>query len=310
MSDQLSQYQQEPQRDDEITLKDIFRTLQGLLGSWPFLLGGMLVGVVIAFIVNRYIQDTFEISTTVAIEEADNPLASAEGALNIGFSWGGSGLIDTRQAVLKSYAHNSRVAHKLGWEVKQFVEGRLNRREEYLPKHYQVVFDPEHVQLLGAEWSIEFNETGIDIAAVQVGNFQLYNYSLGEPAEFTSPVELDDETYSYAYGEWIESSHYRFKIERGEKLDEFLEGNSLTTSNFQFQTYDAIANWGMENLNMEFNEKQQSSLLTLKMAGYSKPQLADYMNASIQELQSYELRQKNLMMLLILLILLTASSFR
>ena len=46
---------------------------------------------------------------------------------------------------------------------------------------------------------------------------------------------------------------------------------------------------------MEFNEKNQSSLLTLKMAGHSKLQLADYMNASIDELQSYELRQKNLM---------------
>ena len=49
MSDQLSQYQQEPKRDDEITLKDILRTLQGLLGSWPLLIGGMLVGLTIAF---------------------------------------------------------------------------------------------------------------------------------------------------------------------------------------------------------------------------------------------------------------------
>ena len=66
MSDQLSQYQQEPQRDDEITLKDIFRTLQGLLGSWPLLIGGMLVGLTIAFLVNRYTQDTYEIQATVA----------------------------------------------------------------------------------------------------------------------------------------------------------------------------------------------------------------------------------------------------
>ena len=218
MSDQLSQYQQEPQRDDEITLKDIFRTLQGLLGSWPLLIGGMLVGLTIAFLVNRYTQDNYEIQATVAVEEMENPLASAESALNFGFSFGGSGLLDTRQAVLKSYAHNSRVAHKLGWEVKQFVEGRLNRREEYRPKHYQVVFDPEHVQLLGAEWSIEFNEGGIDITAVQVDNFQLYDYSIGEAAEFTTPVELDEETYSYAYGEWIESPHYRLKLRKAKSF--------------------------------------------------------------------------------------------
>ena len=128
--------------------------------------------------------------------------------------------------------HNSRVAHKLGWEVKQFVEGRLNRREEYQPKHYQVVFDPEHVQLLGAGWSIEFNETGVDISAVQVDNFQLYNCL--EIAGFTSPVVLDEETYSYAYGEWIESPHYRFKIEKGEKLQEFLRSTHFLRRQFSF----------------------------------------------------------------------------
>ena len=77
MSDQLHQYQQQPQGDDEITLKDIFRTIGGLLGSWPYLLGGVIIGVAIAYFVNRYTQDTYEISTTVAVEEMENPLASA-----------------------------------------------------------------------------------------------------------------------------------------------------------------------------------------------------------------------------------------
>ena len=125
MSDQLSQYQQEPQRDDEITLKEII-TISGLLGSWPFLLAGMIIGVGIAFLVNRYTSDQFEISATVAVEETDNPLASAEGMLNLGFSFGGTGIVDTRAAVLKSYAHNARVARSLGWGVKYFNEGRLN----------------------------------------------------------------------------------------------------------------------------------------------------------------------------------------
>ena len=51
----------------------------------------------------------------------------------------------------------------------------------------------------------------------------------------------------------------------------------------------------METVTTESNDKQQSSLLTMKMAGYLKPQLADYLNASIETLQAYELRQKNLM---------------
>ena len=120
MSDQLSQYQQEPQRDDEITLKDIIRTISGLLGSWPILLAGMIIGVGIAFLVNRYTSDKFEISATVAVEETDNPLASAEGMLNLGFSFGGTGIVDTRTAVLKSYAQcqSSKVV-RLGSQILQ-----------------------------------------------------------------------------------------------------------------------------------------------------------------------------------------------
>jgi hypothetical protein len=53
MSDQLSSYQPQPEGENEITLKDIIRNIASLLGSWPILLTGMVIGVVIAFIVNR-----------------------------------------------------------------------------------------------------------------------------------------------------------------------------------------------------------------------------------------------------------------
>ena len=45
----------------------------------------------------------------------------------------------------------------------------------------------------------------------------------------------------------------------------------------------------------ESNEKQQSSLLTVELQGHLIQKLADYLNASIDELQAYELREKNLM---------------
>jgi len=295
MSDQLSQYQQQPQGDDEITLKDIFRTIGGLLGSWPYLLGGALIGVAIAFFVNRYTQNTYELSATVAVEEMENPLASAEGALNLGFSFGGSGILSTRVAVLKSYAHNLRVARNLNWETKHFIEGRLNRREEYKPPYYNVEFDPLHPQLLGAEFKLELRPTAFEISATQFDNLSGYNFDLAEPLEYEEAVELEEEMGSFAYGEWIESSNYRFRITKGEKFTEVVEEDNLTTPAFRFQSYDDVANWGMTTLATESDEKQQSSLLTVKMKGFLKPQLADYMNASIEALQGYELRQKNMM---------------
>ena len=78
---------------------------------------------------DRFTKDEYAIRATVAIEQQDNPLSSAENALSFNFGLAGSGLLETRQAILQSYAHNLRVAQNLGWEVEYFTEGRLNRRE-------------------------------------------------------------------------------------------------------------------------------------------------------------------------------------
>ena len=296
MSDQLSQYQQEPQRDDEITLKDIIRIISGLLGSWPILMAGMIIGVGIAFLVNRYTSDKFEISATVAVEETDNPLASAEGMLNLGFSFDGTGIVDTRTAVLKSYAHNARVARSLGWGVKYFNEGRLNRREIYNPEHFSVEFDDTHDQLLGAEFSIDFSEDDFELEFKNLED-KLFAYNFLE-AEINKKAEVEEfeelTANVFEYGEWIESSLYRFRILKGEDLPRFLEEQQQTTSAFQFLSYDDIANWAMETIETESNDKQQSSLLTMRLKGPLKEQMADFLNMSIEELQAYELRQ-NLM---------------
>ena len=107
--------------------------------------------------------------------------------------------------------------------------------------------------------------------------------------------EFEELTATFEYGEWIESSLYRFRILKGEDLPRFLEEQQQTTSAFQFQSYDDIANWAMETIETESNDKQQSSLLTMRFEGPLKEQMADFLNMSIEELQAYELRQKNLM---------------
>ena len=43
-----------------IDIKDL---LYKILGFWPFVLGGALIGLAIAFTVNRYTKDEFELST-------------------------------------------------------------------------------------------------------------------------------------------------------------------------------------------------------------------------------------------------------
>ena len=74
-----------PQVSDEVTLRDILDSLRGLLAHWPVLLLSACLGLVVAFVFNRYTADTYKVSATVAVEETENPLASSiDGMLNLG----------------------------------------------------------------------------------------------------------------------------------------------------------------------------------------------------------------------------------
>ena len=143
-------------------------------------------------------------------------------------------------------------------------------------------------------------EGGFELSREVKGPLSLYSFANGQPVELSITPEFIEtlenaESTAMTYGSWIETPYYRFKIDKGASFPQFIENPSSGASSFQFQSYDAVANWGMETMITEANDKQQSSLLTLKMAGNLKPQLADYLNASIEALQAYELRQKNLM---------------
>ena len=141
MSDQRKT-QVSPQASDEISLRDILDSLRGLLAHWPVLLFSACLGLVVAFVFNRYTADSYEVSATVAVEETENLLASSiDGMLNLGWGFGGNGIVDTRIAVLKSFAHNVRVARNLNHGVVLFNKGRLNKREVYRPEHFSVEFD-------------------------------------------------------------------------------------------------------------------------------------------------------------------------
>ena len=70
------QFQAKPQKEEQRI--DIKNSLFKVLGYWPFVMGSAIIGLAFAFTINRYTQNTFELSTLLAIEEKNNPLSSAD----------------------------------------------------------------------------------------------------------------------------------------------------------------------------------------------------------------------------------------
>ena len=172
-----------PQVSDEITLRDIFGQY-----SWAFLPTGLYffsvcLGLAVAFVFQpihgRHLQSFCHRSS----EETENPLASSiDGMLNLGLGFGGNGIVDTRIAVLKSFAHNRSCRTQCqprGHRV--YNKGRLNKREVYQPEHFSVEFDPFTTNSW-AEFSITFEKTGyaLDIFSSKTRSLTCYNFQVLE----------------------------------------------------------------------------------------------------------------------------------
>ena len=56
-----------------IDIKDIFYKI---LGLWPFVVGGAVIGLSITFLVNRYTKNEYELSTLLAVEESSDLLVN------------------------------------------------------------------------------------------------------------------------------------------------------------------------------------------------------------------------------------------
>ena len=119
-----------------------------------------------------------------------------------------------------------------------------------------------------------------------------YNFQSDNEEKAVDAESLIGISSTHQYGEWIETPFYRFRVLRGPELESFLVEQSAMSSSFQFRSYGQIAVDIIENLKTQSNEKQQSSLLTLELEGHLIQRLADYLNASVDELQAYELREK------------------
>src|SRR6056300_192509 len=154
----MDQLNTTPQQEDSIDIKDL---LFKILGFWPFIVGSMIIGLSIAFIVNRYSRNVYELSTVLNVEEAENPLGTS--GVSLAFNWGGLDALESKVAVISSYTLHERVAENLGWEVSYFSQGRILESELFRTSPIRVEFDKFHFQPVGVRFTIELNDDGFEI---------------------------------------------------------------------------------------------------------------------------------------------------
>ena len=89
MQNQPNKEYKKTHSDGELSSQDFIYIVKGFIAYWPFLLGSLIVTTSIALIINKYSKNIYEISAKISVEESESPLGSLDGAVSIGFSFGG-----------------------------------------------------------------------------------------------------------------------------------------------------------------------------------------------------------------------------
>ncbi len=226
----------------------LIQKLFSLTRFWPIIFISVIIGVLVAFVYNRYSPNIYEIETIVSVEEVENPLASATSSLNLGLNIGSNNIVETRLAVLKSQEHNFRVIKRLGWEVEYSVDGRLSKIESYPNTKYIVEFDRSHPQLLNTDFKLEFRENGV-VVRIETSNYEGYVYNYNDFLQ--KYVQLPDQLMSLSlespYNEWIFTDYFKFRVVIGDGNIQTLSGDPNKYS-FQFKSHTDLVNWGVRNI--------------------------------------------------------------
>ena len=277
----MDQFNSTPQQEDSIDIKDL---LFKILGFWPFIVGSMIIGLSIAFIINRYSRNVYELSTVLNVEEAENPLGGS--GVSLAFNWGGMDALESKVAVLKSYSLQEAVAKKLKWEVSYYSIGRIKVTEEYYSAPFKVVFDQSHLQPIGIPFEVTLVDGGFEIFTnSEEWDKVLYSYldAISYPANSDNLPQG-----KFNFNEWISGDNFRFQL---------VETSALTTSTkflFQFNSYASIAKSNMKNIDVSTGNERGSTLLYLSSKGNNALKTADFLNTVSMELRGYELLRKNI----------------
>ena len=89
-------------------ISDIKSYVFRVLSNWKWFLVTIPLGLVIAYYVNISTEKQYSLSSTIAINEMQNPLFSS--STNIAFNWGGvSDKVESIRRVISSRSHNEQV---------------------------------------------------------------------------------------------------------------------------------------------------------------------------------------------------------
>ena len=270
---------------DDVRSFDIKDYALKVISHWKLFLGMLLLGLIIAFFINRRKPRIYSLNSIITVKEEQNPLFTS--STNIAFNWGGpSDKVETIITILKSRTHNEKVVKKLKYYIQYLRQGPYRLEDAYGKVPFEIELDSGSYNIIGVPLKLEFFEDNqVELSAdFDKTDYQLMNYE-DHIIEGFSTNEKDYHA-KYDISQKITSPFFDFRIVTYD-LQKNLVGN---TYYLLFNSFNGTVGQ-YRSINARTKTKG-TSLIELELKGTNKKKIQDYINTTVEVLDHDQREQK------------------
>ncbi|HAN19006.1 MAG: hypothetical protein A2X13_11575 [Bacteroidetes bacterium GWC2_33_15] len=255
---------------------DIKKYLFKFLLNWYWFALALALALSVAYMVNRYSEPTYTISSSIIVTDKQSDMASVEAIIEeLGMSRRNrKAVVENEITILKSYKMARMAIEKLDFDITYVAVGRreIAETKAYTRSPFIVHIDTTHNQLYnypvnikilsGKEYLLEIND----------------KYNIKQTLRF---------------GESFDSDIFKFKIDLRKPESFVYDKNQSNKYYFFLNEINSLAKNYRNRLNIEVNDKK-GTILNLSITGFVPEQIADYLNTLSNVYIQSDLDEKNL----------------
>ncbi|HAF30828.1 MAG TPA: hypothetical protein DCG75_17450 [Bacteroidales bacterium] len=239
---------------------DIKKYLFKFLANWYWFAIALAVALTVAYLVNRYSESTYTISSSLIISDKQSDVASVEAIIE---ELGRSRVrrkaeVVNEIAILKSYKMARTTLEELDFDITYIGIGKREIAESkmYHSCPFVVIPDTAFVQLNGYPVNIK------------ILSAQEYSLEINDSYNIKRTLK---------FGETFNSEIFNFKLELRNPNAFSYNENTSNKYIFYFNNINSLANQYRGKLNIDVND-EKGSILILKINGFVPEQMAAYLN--------------------------------
>ena len=265
---------------------DIKSLIKKFTGYWYYFLISVLICLFLAFLYNRYNRNVYKVYTYILIEDEKN---QADEVFELEDMFGNNANLENQKAILKSHTLAKKTIQEMDIQVSYFQHGKIKKVNLYKKSPFYVYFDENYNQLSGVEFFINLKNKEEFELEYKCENKNTYNIKTNKK---TNKKISDNYRKSHKFNELIDNDFIRLKIVKDTSVFNYLDINNINEYSFILHSLDKLAANYVEKIKVSPLSKE-STVLELRMDGYTRNKNVDYLNTLSKLYLEDELADKN-----------------